>query len=145
MKKQNIDIVTDNKGSCSIICGLVDIPGRKFYPWSIWSLAHLSKGKLILFSSDMPELHKYACKHPGLCDTRKASAKRGCGSGRWKYSYGRPDEKEITHSEELNELKYDWYILGLPCPSLFPLMIDRVKDDMKDWCEEDKIDLVAML
>ena len=62
MKKKNIDLVTDNKGACSTIVGLVDIPGRKFYPWSIWSLAHLSKGRLVLFSNDLKDsefvLHK---------------------------------------------------------------------------------------
>ena len=59
MKKKNIDLVTDNKGACCIIVGLVDIPGRKFYPWSIWSLAHLSKGRLILFSNDLKDAAKY--------------------------------------------------------------------------------------
>jgi hypothetical protein len=52
LKKKNIDLVTDNKGACSIIVGLIDIPGRKFYPWSIWSLIHISKSRLILFEQD---------------------------------------------------------------------------------------------
>ena len=55
LSKENIHVVLDNKGACSIIVGLLDLAGRKFYPFTLWSLVHLSDKDVSIFADDFTD------------------------------------------------------------------------------------------
>jgi hypothetical protein len=46
-------IVFNYRGNVKSVTGFIDVPSRKFYPWSLVSLVHLCNRKLKIFPEDL--------------------------------------------------------------------------------------------